>query len=129
MKANKVISIFLISSCLAGSTVAFAQEPAGAASDNTAANQRDRNGSEPTADQQKDDRSDRAITQRIRQSITDDKSLSVYAHNVKVITQNGQVTLKGPVRSADEKRTIEAKAREVAGDNNVMSQLEIKSKR
>jgi osmotically-inducible protein OsmY len=56
----------------------------------------------------------------------DDKSLSTYAHNVKVITQNGQVTLKGPVQSEEEKRTIEAKAAEVAGQNKVTSELNIK---
>jgi len=39
--------------------------------------------------------SDRDITQQIRKSIVADKSLFTYAHNVKVITQNGMVTLKG----------------------------------
>jgi hyperosmotically inducible periplasmic protein len=91
-------------------------------------NERDRNKNEPTADQQKENRSDRDITQQIRQSIMKDKSLSTYAHNVKVITQNGQVTLKGPVRSEDEKKTVEAKATEVAGDNKVTSELDIKPK-
>jgi hyperosmotically inducible protein len=55
-----------------------------------------------------------------------DKSLSTYAHNVKVVTQDGQVTLKGPVRSEDEKKAIEAKATEVAGDGKVTSELNIK---
>jgi osmotically-inducible protein OsmY len=55
-----------------------------------------------------------------------DKSLSTYAHNVKIITQNGQVTLKGPVRSEEEKKTVEAKATEVAGQNKVTSELNIK---
>ena len=55
-----------------------------------------------------------------------DKSLSTYAHNVKIITQNGQVTLKGPVRSEDEKRTVEAKAAEIAGESKVTSELNIK---
>ena len=96
-----------------------AQEPtsqqAPPAADNTKTNERDRSAKEPTADQQKDNRSDRDITQQIRQSIMKDKSLSTYAHNIKIVTQNGQVTLKGPVRSEDEKRAIEAKAAEVAG--------------
>ena len=96
--------------------------------DNTKVNQRDRSKDEPTADQQKDNRSDQDITQQIRQSIMKDKSLSTYAHNVKIITQNGQVTLKGPVRSEDEKKTVEAKAIEVAGENKVTSQLDIKPK-
>jgi hyperosmotically inducible periplasmic protein len=115
---------------LGGGALARAQEPAGQeaspAVDNTKVNERDRSKSEPTADQQKDNRSDRDITQQIRQSIMKDKSLSTYAHNVKIITQNGQVTLKGPVRSDDEKRTVEAKATEVAGENKVTSELNIK---
>ena len=73
------------------------------ATDNTQINQRDRNPNEPTADKQQNSRSDRDITQQIRKSITADKSFSEYARNVKVITQNGQVTLKGPVRTDDEK--------------------------
>ena len=85
-------------------------------SDNTKINQRDRNPNEPTADQQKNDRSDRDITQQVRQAIIADKTFSTYAHNVKVITQNGQVTLKGPVRSDDEKRSVEAKAAAIAGE-------------
>ena len=96
------------------------------AADNTKTNERDRSASEPTADQQKDNRSDRDITQQIRQSIMKDKSLSTYAHNIKIVTQNGQVTLKGPVRSQDEKRAIEAKAAEVAGQDKVSSELDIK---
>ena len=96
--------------------------------DNTKVNQRDQNASEPTAGQQKMDRSDRDITQQIRRAVMQDKSLSTYAHNVKIITQNGQVTLKGPVRSEDEKRAIEAKANEIAGANKVTSELDIKPK-
>jgi hyperosmotically inducible protein len=54
-----------------------------------------------------------------------DKGLSSYAHNVKVVAQAGQVTLKGPVRSEQEKSTVEAKAVEVAGAGHVMNQLSI----
>jgi osmotically-inducible protein OsmY len=57
----------------------------------------------------------------------DDKSLSTYAHNVKVIAQDGQVTLKGPVRSENEKKTVEAKAVEVAGAGHVSNQITIAS--
>ena len=122
---------FLFASLLGGWTLVMAQEPVGQTAtpaDNTKVNERDCNKNEPTADQQKENRSDRDITQQIRQSIMKDKSLSTYAHNVKVITQNGQVTLKGPVRSEDEKKTVEAKATEVAGDNKVTSELDIKPK-
>ena len=122
---------FLFASLLGSWTLVMAQEPVGQTAtpaDNTKVNERDRNKNEPTADQQKENRSDRDITQQIRQSIMKDKSLSTYAHNVKIITQNGQVTLKGPVRSEDEKKTVEAKATEVAGENKVTSELDIKPK-
>jgi osmotically-inducible protein OsmY len=113
---------------LGSGAFAFAQEPTSqpTAPDNTKVNERDRSQNEPTADQQKDNRSDRDITQQIRQSIMKDKSLSTYAHNVKIVTQGGQVTLKGPVRSEEEKKAIEAKAAEVAGDGKVTSELNIK---
>ena len=97
--------------------------------DNTGLNRQDDKSAEPTADRQKEDRSDLKITQQIRQAITRDKSLSTYAHNVKIITQKGQVTLKGPVRSQEEKSAIEMKAIEVAGDNNVTSQLTVVPKK
>src|SRR5579871_1886690 len=110
---------------LSAGVVASAQEPssqqAPPAADNTKVNERDRSQTEPTADQQKDNRSDRDITQQIRQSIMKDKSLSTYAHNIKIVTQDGQVTLKGPVRSEEEKKAVEAKATEVAGENKVTS--------
>jgi len=77
------------------------------------------------ADQQKETASDRATTQQIRKAIVNDKSLSSYAHNVKVITQNGHVTLAGTVRSEPEKSAVEAKATEVAGASNVTNQLEV----
>jgi hypothetical protein len=102
--------------------------PTASPADNTKMNERDRNANEPTADRQKDSRSDREITQQVRKAIVKDKSLSTYAHNVKVITQNGMVTLKGPVRSEEEKKAIEAKAAEVAGQDKVMNQLDVKSK-
>jgi hyperosmotically inducible periplasmic protein len=82
----------------------------------------------PTADQQKENQPDREIAQKIRRSIVQDKGLSSYAHNVKVIAQNGIVTLKGSVRSDEEKSAIEAKAAEVAGADKVSSQLNVKPK-
>jgi hyperosmotically inducible protein len=129
---KNIVRTFLCTGLLlGGGLLAGAQEPtsqqAPPAPDNTKTNERDRSANEPTADQQKENRSDRDITQQIRQSIMKDKSLSTDAHNVKIITQNGQVTLKGPVRSEDEKKAIEAKATEVAGENKVTSELQIKS--
>ena len=55
-----------------------------------------------------------------------DSSLSSYAHNVKIVSQNGMVTLKGPVRSEEDKQSIAAKAAEVVGADKVTNQLEVK---
>jgi hyperosmotically inducible protein len=92
------------------------------APDNTKKN-KDQNS--PTADQQKVNPADRAITQKIRKAVHDDTNLSAYAHNIKIITQDGKVTLRGPVRSEDEKNNLPAKAVTVAGQENVTNQLEI----
>jgi hyperosmotically inducible protein len=92
------------------------------APDNTKTN-KDQAG--PTADQQKMNPSDRAVTQKIRKAIHEDQTLSTYAHNIKVITQDGKVTLRGPVRSEEEKSNLEAKAVSVAGQENVTNQLDV----
>ena len=95
--------------------------------DNTKVNKRDRNAGEVTADQQKMNATDRELTRKIRRSIVADKSLSTYAHNIKIISQNGAVTLKGPVKSDDEKKTVVAKAVEVAGNaDKVTDQISVK---
>ncbi|HTJ87704.1 MAG TPA: BON domain-containing protein [Terriglobales bacterium] len=101
------------------------QESSQVPANNTKVNQRDRNQSEPTADQQKENTSDRQLTQQIRRAIVKDKNLSSDAHNVKIITQNGAVTLKGPVKSEEEKQAIESKAAEVAGAGKVNSELQV----
>ncbi len=87
------------------------------------------NTGEPTADQSKNNLSDRELSKRIRKSLVEDKSLSTSAHNVKVIAQNGQVTLRGPVRSDDEKKAVEEKAADIAGAGNVNSEITIKAAR
>jgi hyperosmotically inducible periplasmic protein len=97
--------------------------------DNSAVNKRDQAPGAVTADQQKMNKADREMTAQIRKSIMADKSLSTYAHNIKVITQDGTVTLKGPVRSDDEAKAIVAKATEVTGSpDKVVNQLEVKPK-
>jgi osmotically-inducible protein OsmY len=98
------------------------------APDNTKINQRDRSKSEPTADQQKDNRSDRELARQIRRAIVKDKSLSTYAHNIKVIAQDGMVTLKGPVNTLEEKQAIEAKASAIAGQGKITNEIEVGSK-
>jgi osmotically-inducible protein OsmY len=80
-----------------------------------------------TADEQSQTKPDLALAQRIRQAIVKDKALSVDAHNCKVITQKGQVRLRGPVASEDEKSRVEAIATKVAGTGKVTNELTIKS--
>jgi hyperosmotically inducible protein len=132
MRIGKIIRAgLLVGSLLGAGALVIAQEQTSQApppADNSKVNQRDRSANEPTADQQKNTRSDRDLTQQIRRALMSDKSLSTYAHNVKIITQNGQVTLKGPVRSDEEKRAVEAKANEIAGNDKVTSELDIKPK-
>ena len=122
--------VILATVCLQGWSLSLAQDSTmqTAPADNTKANQRDRNSSEPTADQQSNNRSDTDITKQVRRALVADKSLSTYAHNVKVITQNGSVTLKGPVRSEEEKQAVEQKAAAVVGADHVSSQLAVASK-
>jgi hypothetical protein len=114
------LSLALIPAKPAG-TLPAPQQPA---PDNTKTNQRDKEGTAPTADQRMTPE-DREITKKIRLAVHNDKSLSTYAHNVKIITQGGRVTLRGPVRSEEEKTNIEAKATAVAGEGSVDNQLEI----
>jgi hyperosmotically inducible periplasmic protein len=116
-----VCALAVASALLVPTFPAQAQTPP----DNTKVNKRDQAKGAPTADQQKENSTDREITQKIRRAVMDDKSLSTYAHNVKIITQDGRVTLKGPVRTQDEKQTIEAKAIAVAGTGHVTNQISI----
>ena len=89
------------------------------------ASRAEQSASKPTADQQSNDKSDVGITKQIRHAITSDKTLSTSAHNVKVITERGHVTLRGPVRSESEKQQIEAKAIAVAGSGNVKNEMSV----
>jgi len=114
--------------CLGIAPAQNASPPAQSPADNTRINERDKSRSEATADQQKESASDRALTQEIRKSILRDRSLSVYAHNVKIITQDGNVVLKGPVRSVPEKKAVEAKAIAIAGEDRVSSQIQVAPK-
>lgn len=130
MKLQQKVRFVVLSGLLAGSMFSAAQEPTPSqpSADNTQVNQRDRNQGQATADQQKDNAHDRELARQIRSALVKDKSLSTYAHNVKIVAQGRQVTLKGPVRSVEEKRAVETKALEVAGEGNVVSQLEIAAK-
>jgi hyperosmotically inducible protein len=98
------------------------QQPA---PDNTKTNQGDASAGAVTAGQQKMNPADRDTTKKIRVAVMQDKALSTYAHNIKIITQDGKVTLKGPVRTQDEKDAIGMKATAVAGTDNVTNDLTI----
>jgi len=110
----------LIAVCASAIATAQQTQP-----DNTGVNKRDQAVGAVTADQQQNDPADLKTTQAIRRALVADKSLSTYAHNVKVITVNGKVTLKGPVRSDAEKMAVEKKAAEVAGAANVTNNISI----
>jgi hyperosmotically inducible periplasmic protein len=93
--------------------------------DNTKVNKADRAKGAVTADQQKETPADREVTKKIRQAVVGDKSMSMYAHNVKIVTINGEVTLRGPVRSEQEKTAIAAKATEIAGTGKVTNDITV----
>ena len=121
------VSVLTLATFLFVAPLAINAQESGAAADNTKINKRDRKSSAVTADQQKENDTDRETTANIRRALMDSK-LSTYAHNVKIITQNGMVTLKGPVRSEEEKKTVEAKATEIAGAGKVKNMISVKPK-
>ncbi len=123
-KAVSIGAIFAASLVLPGSALAKDQNGSQTttAPDNSARN-KDRS---HTADQQSNHRSDIAITRKIRRSVVADKSLSTYAHNVKIITRHGMVTLKGPVASEDEKQAVTSKAEAIVGSaDKINNQLTV----
>jgi hyperosmotically inducible protein len=127
---RSTISKAIASALLLGSSFVI-QLPAQSADaqtkpDNSAVNKRDKDPGAVTADQQKMNPADRDIAARIRKSIMADKTLSTYAHNVKIVSQDGAVTLKGPVRSDAEVASIMAKATDVTGSaDKVVNQMTV----
>src|SRR5580700_7099262 len=99
------------------------------AADNTKRNSSEQNENTETAEKQSNSKDDLALTQKIRQSVMKDGSLSMSAKNIKIIVQDGKITLKGPVDSQQEKDTIAAKAGEIAGKDKVENQLEVKAEK
>jgi hyperosmotically inducible protein len=128
MRLGKYLSVFGTTLFMSASLLASVPQNQQPAPDNTKTNQGDADKGAVTADQQKMNPADRTTTKQIRKSIMQDKSLSTYAHNIKIITQDGKVTLKGPVRTEDDKTSLEAKAVAVAGAGNVTNLLEIAPK-
>ena len=118
------LSVLTALSLLGGAPFALAED---LRPDNSGANARDRSGDTITPIDQADSAEDLRITQSIRKAVVADDALSVNAQNVKIITQNGVVTLRGPVGSAAERASIAAKAKSVAGVTRIDNQLEIAS--
>jgi osmotically-inducible protein OsmY len=105
----------------------MAQDSVPVAPNNTAVNVRDRAPDAMTAGEQPDAKGDLALARRIRRAVVKDSSLSMLAHNVKIVTANGNVTLRGPVNTEAEKIAIASKAKAIAGAGNVDNQLEVKT--
>jgi hyperosmotically inducible periplasmic protein len=118
IRKTLVASAALATVCLFAPVFATAQT----APDNTKQNK----DHATTADNQPNASADRATTAKVRKAIMADKNLSTYAHNVKVITSNGQVTLKGPVKSEDEKQQIISDASTVVSAESISNQLTVK---
>lgn len=101
----------------------MAQDP-----DNTKTNKRDRDGQTATADKQSETAADRDMAKQVRRAITSEKGLSTYAKNVKIVVKDGEITLRGPVRSEEEKSRIEEIARKNAGAAKVINEMEVAPK-
>lgn len=119
---------FVFSGILLGTgAVAMAQDATPVAPDNSAVNARDRDAGAITAGQQSNATSDVELTRKIRRAVVADHSLSMMAHNVKIVSDKGNVTLRGPVKTEEEKTAIASKAEAIAGTDKVDNQLEVKS--
>lgn len=123
-----VASVFAAGAVCADDTTrgqAADNPPAHHDADNTGRNQRDRDGNTLTPFDQGGSEADREITAAIRQAVVDSEQLSTTAHNVKIITRDGHVTLRGPVKSTDERTAIANAAARVSGVKGVDNQLEV----
>ena len=117
----------LVLTCLSAlSLAALAEDNEKTKPDNTVTNDRDRSGETKTSGDQSNSSADLKITQAIRQALMKDRDLSTTAKNIKVITANGQVTLRGPVKSAQEKAKIDQIAKSAAGGAQIDDQLDVK---
>jgi osmotically-inducible protein OsmY len=120
------LTLVLAAALLSFSPIVNAQDAPAVVPDNSAVNVRDRNPNAMTAGQQANAKTDVELTREIRRSVVKDESLSMMAHNVKIVTANGNVTLRGPVKTEDEKNEIATKAQAIAGADKVDNQLEVK---
>jgi len=124
---KRIILSILCISALTLSAYAEDKDSAGkAAADNTAKNERDASGDSKTSGDQSESPEDIKITAAIRRAIVADDSLTMTATNVKIITADGKVTLRGPVKTAAEKAKIAQLAKKEAGKATIDNQLEVK---
>jgi hyperosmotically inducible periplasmic protein len=121
------LALVLSSALLGLGSVTMAQDSIPTAPNNSAVNVRDRTPDAMTADQQSNTKSDMTTTREIRKAVVKDHSLSILSHNVKIVSVNGKVTLRGPVNTEKEKVAIASKARAIAGRGNVDNQIEVKT--
>jgi len=128
MKSSKaLIAALAVSALVAAPVFAGDTQPKAGDADNTERNVRDRDAKALTPMDQSENEADRTITQQIRKAVVADDSLSTNAKNVKIITNNGVVTLRGPVKSEQEKVKIATAAQRVAGVSKVDNQIEIEA--
>jgi osmotically-inducible protein OsmY len=126
-KSKNMKRTILTLACLSAvSLAALAADDKKSKPDNTATNERDRSGETKTSGDQSNSSADLKITQAIRQALMKDSELSTTAKNIKIITDNGQVTLRGPVKNAQEKAKIGQLARSAAGGAKIEDQLDVK---
>lgn len=125
-KITKGARTLLILTCLCTLSLAAIAADDKTKVDNTAMNQRDRSGETQTSGDQSNSSADLKTTQAIRQALMKDPELSATAKNIKIITNNGQVTLRGPVKNAQEKAKIDQLARSAAGGSKIDDQLDVK---
>jgi hyperosmotically inducible periplasmic protein len=124
---KKIRLTLMVSSALLGlGTITMAQDARPVTPDNSAVNIRDRAPDSMTAGEQSSGQSDVELTRQIRRAVIKDDSLSMLAHNVKIVAANGTVTLRGPVKTEQEKIAIASKAEAIAGPDKVDNQLEVK---
>ena len=117
----------LVLACLSAlSVAALAADDKKTNPDNTATNERDRSGETQTSGDQSNSSSDLKITQAIRQALMKDGELSTTAKNIKIVTANGQVTLRGPVKNAQEKSKFDQLAKSAASGAKIENQLDVK---
>ena len=127
MKPRFALATFVLPAMLAMGSVAWAQAATPTAPNNTGINVRDRDAGAMTAGQQSNRTSDVKLTRQIRRAVEKDNTLSTVAHNVKIVSMNGMVTLRGPVKTEQEKAAIGSKAQMFAGRHNVDNQLEVET--